>query len=1078
YPPAAAPSAQQTKEARKVLDVRDFTYTRQQWTGKSPKQFLNDWYRKRVPKGQVTYEKIDLGGGKWKCHLKRPPKEGGDVVVCPEIACTNLKDAEHLASVLLLYQLCSNKDLHLLLPPPYRDIWLEWQRNEREQVQNIKQEDKKPRDDFIEKFFSQLSKSSGGGVYASNKDGGDVKKNTDGGAEYGGDWENWTAEENDALDAEKLNKSHHHQPLNRNFSDLIKRSIDIKTKNETNKSYAILKKDRESLPVYNYRQKIIDTFRNYDVFIVAGETGSGKSTQVPQFILEELLSSSSSWSPSSPLPPTIICTEPRRISAVSLARRVCAEMGEVDGPGSFGSLCGYQIRSEVKRSRDTRLLFCTTGVLLRRLQEDLCVEDVGCVIVDEVHERDLNTDVLLIHLLEMLTSNKKRSKLKVVLMSATMDSDKFHKYFKGCSVVRVEGRSFPVQVLHLEDIIERTGYQLEIDSTYALPYEYLVQVNIWCVRACARSSLDPNQFSLRTRNMVTRLNCDVINVDLILETVRWLNGPKNNKNNNNNNDDGICGKEGAVLVFLPGMAAIEEVKDSMLSDPLFSDPDRFLVLPLHSILSSSDQSLAFNPAKYGIRKVILSTNIAETGVTIPDVVYVIDCGWEKQMRYLDSHRISQLRQIWISKASARQRQGRAGRVREGVCVRLYTSGQFDVMSQHSMPEIKRVPLQGLCLHVMKSYSEPPNGFLSKAIDPPDPQAINVAMSILREAGACEGLSLTPLGHHLARLPLDAKLGKMMVYAGVLGCLHEASILVACMTEKSPFISRLESSASSPSASDCQGKARFNSEDSDQLAVYTAVREWMEISKRTERKDYCRKYGLKMEVLQDIESTSRELRQLIRDSNLETNITDLCTDHPSLTKYLQPRTSLLQSKVTVTLLKAVLMAGLYPQIGRLQTVDRNFGGKKRGLGREVNLAGGIQAIIHPGSVNRKLDADGWIVYQDKVFKLSQQIALRDTTLVSSVAVLLFAGNIEVQHQQHLLTVESVEDLIAFKAPAKIGVLMKEMRFMLDDFLRRKLHDPKLSVAGLLMVLLLLLYSFCYCLCYYCHYYFCFHCCCSY
>lgn len=231
------------------------------------------------------------------------------------------------------------------------------------------------------------------------------------------------------------------------------------------------------------------------------------------------------------------------------------------------------------------------------------------------------------------------------------------------------------------------------------------------------------------------------------------------------------GIEGAVLVFLPGLGEIQTLYTALTSTHRFNDESRYCIIPLHGVLASNDQSMAFKTPPKGVRKIVLATNIAETGVTIPDVVFVIDTARVKETRYREAARLSSLVTTLVSKASARQRAGRAGRVREGFCFRLVTKARYLKLPGHTTPEIRRVPLESLCLHVLNSGMGQPTQILTTALDPPQAGSVTNALLALKEVGAVRINSnadylLTPLGRHLANMPVDVYIGKMLILASI------------------------------------------------------------------------------------------------------------------------------------------------------------------------------------------------------------------------------------------------------------------------------------------------------------------------
>ncbi|KAM9328858.1 ATP-dependent RNA helicase DHX29 isoform 1-T1 [Gastrophryne carolinensis] len=988
------------------LDVRNFDYTSRSWTGKSPKQFLIDWCRKHYPKSpNPSFEKVPVGRY-WKSRVKIVKSSDDVMSVCPTIVTEDNMQAQHLAATLALYELTKGQSVHQLLPPTYRDVWMEWSDAEQSKVEKNKMETNKPRDQFIAKLLNKLKLQQP--LHKSIKESKDL----------GDPEDSWEALAQD----EELEQT----PSAPAVRDNLESVRNLLYKCRESPKYRRLLSEREQLPVFAHRNYILDTLSRHRVIVVAGETGSGKSTQVPQFLLEDLLLNNGSSGKCN-----IVCTQPRRISAMSLATRVCDELGCESGPGGRNSLCGYQIRMESRTGEHTRLLYCTTGVLLRKLQEDSLLKKITHVIVDEVHERTVQSDFLLIILREIL---HKRSDLHLILMSATVDSDKFSTYFSHCPIIRISGRTYPVQVFHLEDIVEETGFVLEQDSEYcqkSLEDEEEITLNITSkgggskkyqefipVQSGMEMSPYYEKFSARTCHAVLYMNPNKINLDLILELLVFLDQSPQFRN-----------VEGAVLIFLPGLADIQQLFDLLSTDKRFHDRRRYKLIALHSILSSQDQAEAFILPPPGTRKIVLATNIAETGITIPDVVFVIDAGKTKENRYHESSQMSSLVETFISKASALQRQGRAGRVREGFCFRLYTKERFKGFMDYSIPEILRVPLEELCLHIMKCDLGSPEDFLSKALDPPQLAVISNAMNLLRKIGACELAQplLTPLGQHLAALPVNVKIGKMLIFGAIFGCLDAVATLAATMTEKSPFVTPIGRKDEADLAKSSMALA-----SSDHLTIFSAYLRWKAIRNEgyASEMSYCRKNFLNRKALLTIEDVKQELVRLVRAAGFD------CSRSVAHSGVYRGGDRRGLSPEETSLLKAVLTAGLYDNVGKIlftKSVDIS-----EKLACMVETAQG-KAQVHPSSVNRDLQTYGWLLYQEKV-KYSK-IFLRETTLVSPFPILLFGGEIAVQHRERLLT---VDNWISFQAPVKIAVIFKELRALIDSVLKEKLQNPKMSL----------------------------------
>ncbi|XP_043344584.1 ATP-dependent RNA helicase DHX29 isoform X2 [Cervus canadensis] len=944
----AAPEEEKEKK-KEPHDVRNFDYTARSWTGKSPKQFLIDWVRKNLPKSpNPSFEKVAVGRY-WKCRVKVIKSEDDVLVVCPAILTEDGMQAQHLGATLALYRLVKGQSVHQLLPPTYRDVWLEWSDAEKKKEELNKMETNKPRDLFIAKLLNKL-KQQQQQQHSENK-----RENSEDPEES---WENLVSDEDFSALSLESEKVEDLEPVRNLFRKL-----------QSTPKYQRLLKERQQLPVFKHRNSIVETLKRHRVVVVAGETGSGKSTQVPHFLLEDLLLNE--WGTTKC---NIVCTQPRRISAVSLATRVCDELGCENGPGGKNSLCGYQIRMESRASESTRLLYCTTGVLLRKLQEDGLLTNVSHVIVDEV--------------------------------------------------------------FHLEDIIEETGFVLEKDSEYCqkfLEEEEEITINVTTkaggikkyqeyipVQTGTSADLNPfyQKYSSRTQHAILYMNPHKINLDLILELLTYLDRSPQFKN-----------VEGAVLIFLPGLAHIQQLYDLLSTDRRFFS-ERYKVIALHSILSTQDQAAAFTLPPQGVRKIVLATNIAETGITIPDVVFVIDTGRTKENKYHESSQMSSLVETFVSKASALQRQGRAGRVRDGFCFRMYTRERFEGFMDYSVPEILRVPLEELCLHIMKCNLGSPEDFLSKALDPPQLQVISNAMNLLRKIGACElnEPKLTPLGQHLAALPVNVKIGKMLIFGAIFGCLDPVATLAAVMTEKSPFTTPIGRKDEADLA-----KSALAMADSDHLTIYNAYLGWKKARQEGGYRSeiaYCRKNFLNRTSLLTLEDVKQELIKLVKAAGFLSSTTSNSLEGNRATQTL--------SFQEIALLKAVLTAGLYDNVGKIiytKSVDIT-----EKLACIVETAQG-KAQVHPSSVNRDLQTYGWLLYQEKI--RYARVYLRETTLITPFPVLLFGGDIEVQHRERLI---SVDGWIYFQAPVKIAVIFKQLRVLIDSVLRKKLENPKMSLEN--------------------------------
>ncbi|XP_019938004.2 ATP-dependent RNA helicase DHX29 [Paralichthys olivaceus] len=1009
-------------------DIRNFDYTARSWTGKSPKQFLIDWVRKNLPKSPApAFHKVPAGRyWRSKVRIQRPD----DVLeVCPTILTEDSMQAQHLAATLALYTLIKGQSVHQLLPPTYRDVWLEWRDSEQQQKEESRTAANKPRDQFISRLLTRLkqqqNESQEKGSVSHDQVGDPVRPSQGGDEEPEESWENLAG-----LDiregGEEMEDKSEKRGGRREAAGALEASRELLIKLKKSSLAHKLQAEREQLPVFQHRHRVLEVLQRHRVVVVAGETGSGKSTQIPQFLLEELLTGGKEAQPCN-----IVVTQPRRISAMSLACRVSQELGCEDGPGSKSSPCGYQIRMENQSGEWTRLLYCTTGVLLRKLQHDRHLSSLTHIIVDEVHERSVQSDFLLTILKDVVM---RRSDLQLILMSATVDCNKFSNYFNRCPVINIPGRTFPVEVFHLEDIVEQTGYVLEKDSEYCqkiLEDEEEVSISVsqkggktlQHQEVIVRDSgsgwdLGPelDHFSSRTRQVLQYMNPNKINMDLLVDLVDYLDKSPQ-----------FAVLDGAVLVFLPGLAHIQQLFDLLSSDKRFRDKNRYRIVALHSTLSSKDQASAFTVPPAGVRKIVLSTNIAETGVTIPDVVFVIDTGKTKENKYHESSQMSSLVETFVSKASAFQRQGRAGRVRHGFCFRLYPKFRFDAFMDYSIPEILRVPLEELCLHIMKCQYGSPEEFLSRALDAPQPQSVSNAVSLLRKIGACHPSDhhLTPLGHHLASLPVNVKIGKMLIYGAILGCLEPIATIAAAITEKSPFSTPMNRKEEANLA-----KAALALANSDHLTIYNAYLGWKNIRTEGAREEmsYCRKHFLNRTALITIEDVKHDLMKMMEQVGF-------CSSRSSSQSKSQAAAL---SKQQIAVVNAALTAGVYDSVARVlctPSVD-----VLERLACTVETPQG-RAQVHPSSVNRNLQTHGWLLYQEKV--KYTKIYLRDTTLISPFPMLLFGGDIDIQHRERLITLDG---WIHFQAPVRIGVIFKHLRKLMDFLLEKKLENPRMNLEG--------------------------------
>ncbi|KAJ4303227.1 hypothetical protein N0V90_002120 [Kalmusia sp. IMI 367209] len=652
---------------------------------------------------------------------------------------------------------------------------------------------------------------------------------------------------------------------------------------------------RMTLPVYAYRQVILSTIDQNQVTIICGETGCGKSTQIPSFLLEHELSQGK--------PCKIYCTEPRRISAISLAQRVSDELGEAPKDlGTFRSLVGYAIRLESKTSSQTRLIFATVGVVLRMLESSNGLSEVTHLIIDEVHERSIDTDFLLIILRSLMMA---RPELKVILMSATVDAQRFSTYLNGAPVLNVPGRTFPVQTKYLEDAIELTHYTATAVNKATNGSESSDDEGEDASSEKSGISKKLSGYSATTRNVLAEYDESAIDYELIIRVMEAVAY-----------DPQLGRYSSAILCFLPGIAEIRQLNDLLAAHPSFDNS--WLVYPLHSTISSEEQQAAFVIPPPGMRKIVIATNIAETGVTIPDITCVIDTGKHKEMRFDERRQLSRLTQSFISRANAKQRRGRAGRVQEGLCFHLFTKYRHDnLMVDQQTPEMLRLSLQDLVMRTKICKLGDIEKTLSEALDPPSSRNIRRAIDALIEVDALtSGEELTPLGSQIAKLPLDAHLGKLVLLAALFSCVDVAITIAAILSSKSPFLTPFGAKQRADAA-----RMAFKKGDSDLLTTYNAYRAWKTVCTTAARSEaqFCHKNFLSAPNLGNIE----DLKAQLLSSLVEAGFVQMSPeDRRALSRYRS--TSRHRNFVTVPpqydtysdndiLVTSVIAAAFYPKI---------------------------------------------------------------------------------------------------------------------------------------------------------------------
>lgn len=547
-----------------------------------------------------------------------------------------------------------------------------------------------------------------------------------------------------------------------------------------------LRESQANLPVAQHRNEIIQAVQKEQVVIIAGDTGCGKSTQVPQYLLKAGFKK-------------IACTQPRRIACISLSKRVAYET-----LNEYASEVGYQIRFERKKDQHTRIIFITEGLLLRQMSGDDSLSSYDVLVLDEVHERHLHGDFLLGVVKCLL---HQRTDLKLVLMSATINIKLFSDYFGDAAhVIQVPGRLHPIKLQYFPLSVEDRATKTERFN--AMPYIRILQL-----------------------------------IDSKYPT----------------------DERGDLLVFLSGMSEIQAVVDAAKEYNL--KKKTWIVLALHSTLSLSDQDKVFDYAPEGSRKCIVSTNIAETSITIDGIRFVVDSGKVKEMSYDPISKMQRLKEFWISKASAEQRKGRAGRTGPGVCYRLYSEEEYQALEKYSTPELQRVPLDSLLLQMVSMGL--PDARKFPFIEPPPMESIENAIQSLKQQGAlssCE--KLTSMGKMLARLPVDIPLGKMLIMGSLFHQAQPVLSLAAALSVQTPFTNRAYRDPECENA-----RKSLESDHGDPITLLNAFREWLEEKnhsrggEKSSTRIWCKRRGLEEQRFYEMTKLRTQFKDLLQDCGL-------------------------------------------------------------------------------------------------------------------------------------------------------------------------------------------------------------------
>lgn len=614
---------------------------------------------------------------------------------------------------------------------------------------------------------------------------------------------------------------------------------------------------RKKLPVWEQRDEFFDMMKKHQTLVLVGETGSGKTTQIPSMMLETGVARGKRM---------VACTQPRRVAAMSVSKRVSEEL-DVE----LGEEVGYCIRFEDMTGPKTVLKYMTDGMLLREAMTDPLLERYAGVILDEAHERTLATDILFGLIKEVAVQ---RPDLKLVVMSATLDAGKFQGYFDSAPLMKVPGRLHPVEVF----------FTPEPERDY---------------------------------------------LEAAIRTVVQIH---------------LCEPDGDILVFLTGEQEIEDAckKTKSEIDNLGDQVAEVAVLPLYSTLPMDRQRQIFDPAPPprviggpSGRKIIYSTNIAETSLTIDGIVYVVDPGFAKQKVYNPRIRVESLLVSPISKASAHQRAGRAGRTRPGKCFRLYTEKAFkkELMEQ-TYPEILRSNLGSVVLQLKKLGIQDLVHF--DFMDPPAPETLMRALELLNYLGALddEG-NLTELGSMMAEFPLDPQLAKMLLYSPQLNCSNEILSITAMLNTPNPFMRPREAQRAADEA-----KARFQHVDGDHLTLLNVYHAW---KNNQEASAWAYDNFLNARSLKSTDSVRAQLMRVMTRYGLELKSADF------------------SSKEYYVSIRKCLLAGFFMQVAHLERT-----------GHYLTVKDNQVVALHPSTVLQHKPE--WALYNEFVLTSKNYIRM--------------------------------------------------------------------------------------------------------
>jgi len=703
----------------------------------------------------------------------------------------------------------------------------------------------------------------------------------------------------------------------------------------------------EHLPVSDRRNEISEAIKHNQVVIVAGETGSGKTTQLPKICLEL----------GRGVAGLIGHTQPRRLAARSIATRIAEELKSV-----LGEVVGYKVRFKDKVSSKTYLKLMTDGILLAEIQGDRFLNDYDTLIIDEAHERSLNIDFLLGYLKHLLP---KRPDLKLIITSATIDTQRFSRHFDNAPVIEVSGRTYPVEVRYRPLLLDDKKAEDDKDA--------------------------------RPRDIQQAL----------LEAVDELAAI-----------DISQGKSpGHILIFFSGEREIREAAESLRKH----HPPQTEILPLYARLSGTEQNRVFSQARH--RRIVLATNVAETSLTVPGIHYVIDTGTVRMSRYSYRSKIQRLPIEAVSQSSANQRKGRCGRIAEGVCIRLYSEEDFNTRAEFTEPEIMRTNLASVILQMEALRLGHIEDF--PFIESPDSRYIKDGYKLLHELCAVDEHNMvTPLGRELSRLPIDPKIGRMIIAAQELNCLQELLIIGSALSVQDPRERpadkqqqadekhRLLNSPINDGAK--EKKLEKKSDFLFYLKLWRAYETQRKHLTQNKLRKFCKQHFLSYNRMQEWRDIYQQLSTLLKEKGIKFNTTDAGYDN----------------------IHKSLLSGLLGNIGTKSVEGNEFHGPRN-----------IRFYIHPGSWQARKPPKwvmcGELVETSRLY--GRMVALIEPEWVESLAAHLIKRNYSEPHWQ-----KKPAQVSAYERTTLYGITVQPKRRInygpIDPLLSREIFIREALVQG--------------------------------